>query len=64
MKKSIIILLSVMALALAFSGCGGSAGSVDSSTPVEDVLSETASSVSTDTVRGLQTLPDVPAIPE
>jgi len=71
MKNYIITLIGVSALALAFTGCGGSAGSVDSSTQAQNQVTQTqnkptqaTTSVATDTVKGLQQFPEVPAIPE
>ena len=61
MKKSIIILLSVMALALAFSGCGGSAGSATAD--ISDAVTDT---VKIDAAAAVipSSLPAIPNIPE
>lgn len=68
MKKWMISLLSVLALVLTFSGCGGSAGS--SSSVAEEKTPAQATSNSELGIRGLDTvstgeaLPAIPVVPE
>jgi len=69
MKNYIITLIGVSALALAFTGCGGSAGSTSStiSTPSVDSSSVEKPNLNlavTNKPAGLTEFPDIPQLPE